>query len=211
MQRLSIARSLRLALVALTLALAAIAALGVASLYNSRQSYENKLEQTSSLATAAANLAGAGIAEEEVLRDARGPQAATARAQVAAAYENASNTATALAANDPPSEHLAKAQIAAENQARTLATNNQLPAATAANGPLATARALATELQARQTTRQAQARQQARDASRRALLLIIVAGVLALAGALALITVLVRSTTSCRPLTAWPRASSSSA
>ena len=78
MQRLSIARSLRLALVALTLALAAIAALGVASLYNSRQSYENKLEQTSSLATAAANLAGAGIAEEEVLRDARGPQAAAA-------------------------------------------------------------------------------------------------------------------------------------
>jgi signal transduction histidine kinase len=193
MQRLSIARSLRLALVALTLALAAIAALGVASLYNSRQSYENKLEQTSSLATAAANLAGAGIAEEEVLRDARGPQAAAAGAQVAAAYDTAANTATALAANDPTSQHLVKAQIAAENRARTLATNDQLPAATAASGPLATARALATELQARQTTRQAQARQQARDASRRALLLIIVAGVLALAGALALITVLVRS------------------
>src|ERR1700757_4649322 len=93
MQRLSIARSLRLALVALTLALAAIAALGVASLYNSRQSYENKLEQTSSLATAAANLAGAGIAEEEVLRDARGPQAAAAGAQVATAYQAAANTA----------------------------------------------------------------------------------------------------------------------
>ena len=43
MQRLSIARSLRLALIALTLALAVIAALGVASLYNSRQSYESKL------------------------------------------------------------------------------------------------------------------------------------------------------------------------
>ena len=91
MQRLSIARSLRLALVALTLALAVIAALGVASLYNSRQSYENKLEQTSSLATAAANLAGAGIAEEEVLRDARGPSAAAARAQVATAYETAAH------------------------------------------------------------------------------------------------------------------------
>ncbi|MFZ0977602.1 MAG: hypothetical protein WAN22_35625, partial [Solirubrobacteraceae bacterium] len=151
MQRLSIAHSLRLALVALTLALAAIAALGVASLYNSRQSYENKLEQTSSLATAAANLAGAGIAEEEVLRDARGPQAAAAGAQVATAYATAANTARTLAANDPTSEHLVKAQIAAENRARTLATNNQLPAATAASGPLATARALATELQARQT------------------------------------------------------------
>ena len=193
MQRLSIARSLRLALVALTLALAVIAALGVASLYNSRQSYENKLERTSSLATAAANLAGAGIAEEEVLRDARGPQAAPARAQVANAYEAAATTATSLAENDPTSEHLVRAQIAAENQARNLATSNQLPVATAANGPLATARALATQLQARQAARQAQARRQARDASRRALLLIVVAGVLALAGALALITVLVRS------------------
>ena len=60
MQRLSIARSLRLALVALTVALAVVAALGIASLYNSRQRYENRLEQTSSLATAAANLAERG-------------------------------------------------------------------------------------------------------------------------------------------------------
>ncbi|MGH2887306.1 MAG: ATP-binding protein [Solirubrobacteraceae bacterium] len=193
MQRLSIARSLRLALVALTLALAVIAALGVASLYNSRQSYENKLEQTSSLATAAANLAGAGIAEEEVLRDARGPQAAAARAQVAAAYQQAATTATKLAAGDPPSENLIRAQIAAENQARHLALTGQLPAATAVNGPVATARALATELQHRQAVRQAQARTQARSDSRKALVLIVVAGVLALAGALALITVLVRS------------------
>ena len=149
MQRLSIARSLRLALVALTLALAVIAALGVASLYNSRQRYENKLEQTSSLATAAANLAGAGIAEAEVLRDARGPQAAAARAQVAAAYQQATTTATKLAAGDPTSENLIRAQVAAENQARHLALTGQLPAATAVNGPVATARALATELQHR--------------------------------------------------------------
>jgi len=193
MQRLSIAHSLRVALVALTLALAAIAALGVASLYNSRQTYENKLEQTSSLATAAANLAGAGIAEEEVLRDARGPQAAAARAEVASAYRTAASTATDLAKPDPASERLVRAQIAAENKARILALTGQLPAATAVNGPLATARALGTRLQARQLTRQAQARSQARSDSRRALTLIVVAGVLALAGALALITVLVRS------------------
>ena len=193
MQRLSIARSLRLALVALTLALAAIAALGVASLYNSRQTYENKLEQTSSLATAAANLAGAGIAEEEVLRDARGPGAAAARSQIAATYQAAAQTATNLAQGDPTSERLLKAQVAAENQARRLASSRQLPAATAVNGPLAQARTLATQLQARQVTREAQARKQARSGSRRALLLIVVAGVLALAGALALITVLVRS------------------
>jgi signal transduction histidine kinase/CheY-like chemotaxis protein/HAMP domain-containing protein len=193
MQRLSIARSLRLALVALTLALAAVAALGIASLYNSRQSYENKLEQTSSLATAAANLAGAGIAEEEVLRDARGPAAAAARAQAAAAYRSAATAATNLARSDPTSEHLVRAQIAAENQARYLALTGQLPPATAVNGPLTTARTLATRLQQRQLTRQTQGRKQARSGSRRALLLIVVAGVLALAGALALITVLVRS------------------
>jgi signal transduction histidine kinase/HAMP domain-containing protein len=193
MQRLSIARSLRLALVALTLGLAAVAALGIASLYNSRLSYENKLEQTSSLATVAANLAGAGVAEEEVLRDARGPQAAAARAQVAAPYQAAATTAAKLAEADPASEHLVQAQIAAENQARRLALSHQLPAATAANGPLATARALATELQQRQIARETAAREQARSNSRRALTLIVVAGILALAGALALITVLVRS------------------
>jgi hypothetical protein len=62
MQRLSIARSLRLALVALTLALAIVAALGIASLYNSRQTYEKGLLTTSSLSTAGANLASAGFA-----------------------------------------------------------------------------------------------------------------------------------------------------
>src|SRR5947209_3281820 len=98
MQRLSIARSLRLALVAMTVALALVAALGIASLYNARQRYEDRLVQTSSLAT---------------------------------------------------------------------------------------------RLEARQAARQAAARRQARAASRRAILLVGVASVLALGGALALVTVLV--------------------
>ena len=46
MQRLSIARSLRLALVGLTVALALVAALGIASLYNARQRYEDRLTST---------------------------------------------------------------------------------------------------------------------------------------------------------------------
>ena len=86
MQRLSIARSLRLALVGLTVALAVVAAVGVASLYTSRQHYEDKLVDSASLATAAANLASAGVTEEEVLRDARGPGAAAARSQAAATF-----------------------------------------------------------------------------------------------------------------------------
>ncbi|MBV9605010.1 MAG: response regulator [Solirubrobacterales bacterium] len=191
MQRLSIARSLRLALVVMTLALAVVAALGIASLYNARQRYENRLTATSSLATAGANLAGAGIAEEEVLRDARGADAPAARRQVAAAYSAAAATATSLARGDPISERLVAEQIAAEDSARSLADRGDL--STAVSGPLARSRALAAQLQARQSSRQAQARRQARSDSRRALLLVIVAGVLALAGALALITALVRA------------------
>jgi signal transduction histidine kinase len=193
MQRLSIARSLRLVLVALTLALAVVAALGIASLYNARQRYENTLSRASSLAVAGANLAAAGIAEQAVLREARGPNAAAARAQVAAAYDSAAATATRLAADDPTSTRLVREQVAAQAQARHLADTGAPEAATATTGPLATARARADELQARQTTRQAAARSKARSESRRALLLIVAAGVLALAGALALIAVVVRS------------------
>src|SRR5438309_1413694 len=43
MQRFSIARSLRLALVGLTIVLALVAAIGVSSLYSARQGYENLL------------------------------------------------------------------------------------------------------------------------------------------------------------------------
>jgi signal transduction histidine kinase/CheY-like chemotaxis protein/HAMP domain-containing protein len=193
MQRLSIARSLRLALVALTVALAVVAALGTASLYDSRQHYENTLSQASALSISAANLAGAGIAEQEVLRDATGPGAPAARAQAAADYQSAASTATDLAKGDGPSERLVREQIAAEATARTMAGAGRLAAATAVTGPLAQARALAGELQARQVAREASARTQARSDSRRALLLVVIAGVLALAGALALITAVTRS------------------
>ena len=191
MQHLSIARSLRLALVAMTLALALVAALGIASLYNARQRYETRLTNTSSLATAGANLASAGIAEEEVLRDARGPSAAAARRQVAAAFNGAAATAASLARNDPTSHRLVQQQIAAERAARTLAVRGSY--STALSGPLDQARRLAAELQARQAALQTQARRQARADSRHALLLVIVAVVLALGGALALVTVVVRA------------------
>jgi hypothetical protein len=51
---LPIARSLRLALVGLTVILAVIAALGIASLYGARQSHENTLQASSSLSSASA-------------------------------------------------------------------------------------------------------------------------------------------------------------
>ncbi len=186
MQRLSIARSLRLALVAMTLALAVVAALGIAGLYNARQRYEDRLIQTSSLAIAGANLASAGNAEEAVLREPRGATAPAARRQ-AAAYDAAAARALSLARSDPQSERLVRTQFAAENRARDLARAG--PLATAVNGPLAEASALSAQLQARQSARQAEARRQARADSRKAILIIVIAAVLALTGALALITI----------------------
>jgi signal transduction histidine kinase/CheY-like chemotaxis protein/HAMP domain-containing protein len=204
MQRLSIARSLRVALVGLTLVLAVIAALGVSSLYNARQRYENTLAASSSLATAAANLAAAGIAEEEVLRDARGPTAASSRAQIATAYRDAATSATTLARLDPLSARLIAAQIAAGAGAQQLLKTGRLAAATAVNGPLTQARSLELRVQARQAGRQAAARSKARSDTRRAVILVAVAGLLALLAALALITAVVR--TMRRPLDELVRA-----
>ncbi len=153
MQRLSIARSLRLALLALTLVLAVVAAVGVASLYHARQRYEDTLLQSSALSTAAANLAAAGVSEDEVLRDARGPAAAGARGQASAAYGAAARRASSLAVSDQISAGLVRRQVTAEAQARRLAAGGRLELATAPTGPLARARALAAQLQARQRQR----------------------------------------------------------
>ena len=113
MPRLSIARSLRLALVGLTVALAALASLGISSLYNARQRYERTLSASSALAVAAANLESAAVAEQEVLRDAHGPSAAQARIQAADAYAAAAARATSLASGDPTSRRLVADEIAA--------------------------------------------------------------------------------------------------
>ena len=192
MQRLSIARSLRLALVGLTLALAIVAGFGVATLYKSRQHYEKRLIETSALSTAAANLTSAGVAEDEALRDARGPGSAGQRAQAQVAYLTAARTVSTLAMQDAPSRVLATKQIAAETRARRLAADGQYAAATAPDGPLDEARTLATQLQARQVTRQQIAHDDARSDTKNAIIIVAISGLVALAGALTLIALLIR-------------------
>ncbi len=172
MQRLSIARSLRLALVALTLVLAAVAVAGVSSLYSARQRYENTLTQSSELSSAAASLPAAWL-------------------DTPSSYGALAVSATRLAAHDAPSARLVSAELAAEDSARELIAAHRLQPATARSGPLEQARLLASQLQARQRTRQASAKADARSASRRALILVAVAGALALLGALGLIGVVV--------------------
>jgi signal transduction histidine kinase/DNA-binding response OmpR family regulator len=187
-----IGRVLTLVLVGLMLVFAVIAALGISSLYAARQNYENALSSTSSLSIAAANLASAGIVEEEVLRDARGPAAASERARAQASYRANATIAKRLAAGDPQSARLVDEESAAQSQARALANSGRFAVANDANGPLARSRQLAAQIQDRQRARQSAARAEARSDSRRALILIVAAGLLALLAAFALIAMIVR-------------------
>ena len=173
MQRLSIARSLRLALTGLTVLLALVAAFGVSSLYSARQRYDDRLVRTSQLASAAADLASAAVVQQEVIRDVTGPGAAAARAQATAAYGAAAARARNLAAGDPRSVALLGTELAASEGRGALAA--------------------ATALEDRQTVRQAGARARARSDSRRAITLMLVAGALAVIAALALVASLIRS------------------
>ncbi|MDQ6834780.1 MAG: ATP-binding protein [Actinomycetota bacterium] len=191
--RLSIARSLRLALTGLTIVLAAVATADVVSLYQARQSYENALARTSSLSTAAANLTSAGIAEAEVRRDATGPTAPPARARAAHAFSVAAAAALRLARSDPRSELLIRGQISQQRLARQRAAGHTLGPAAAQGGPLAAAGRLAAQVQARQQVRQRRAADDARTQSHRYAMIVIAAGVLALVAALGLITALARS------------------
>jgi signal transduction histidine kinase/HAMP domain-containing protein len=193
MSRLSIARSLRLALVGLAVALAIVAAIGIASLYSARQHYENTLVASSDLATAVANLTSAGVVQAEIQRDARGPGAPAARVSAAAAFERAARAATALAATDPTSARLVAQQIALQRQAAQQAAGHAAAPTGAGGGPLAQAGAIADRLQARERARQSQASRDDRSQSRTAVIVVVVAGALALMAALALIAALVRS------------------
>ncbi len=191
--RLSIARSLSLALTLLTIVLAIVAGAGVASLYRARQRYERTLARTSSVQTAAANLTSAGIAEAEVLRDSAGPAAPAARLEARRNYAAVAATATKLARSDPATAKLVAAQIAEQAQARRLAATGRLTTAEAGGGPLQRSSAIASSIQARQQTLQSQASSRAQSQSNNAIALVIGTGIAALAGALALIAALVHS------------------
>jgi signal transduction histidine kinase/FixJ family two-component response regulator len=193
MGRFSIARSLRLALIGLAIALASVAAAGIASLYSARQSYENTLARSSDLGTAVANLTSAGVVQVEIAHDATGPLAPAARRQARAAFDRSAQAATDLAAPDASSAKLLAHQIALQRLAVAQAQSGRLKSASAGGGTLASAAAVADQLQARQRLRQDQASDHDRSKSRGAITIAIVAGVLALIAALVLIAGLVRS------------------
>jgi signal transduction histidine kinase/ActR/RegA family two-component response regulator/HAMP domain-containing protein len=193
MQRLPIARSLRLALVGLTVVLTLVAAIGVARLYQARQRYENLLVQSSALASADADTLSAGIDAASVLAEAPGPTGASARRAATSAFTTAAATATALSLADGPSATLLARQLAAERRGVALGNRGGRALATAVTGPLAEGRRLETAIERRAVARQSVARAAARHESRQALIVVIVAGLLALAAAIALIGALVAS------------------
>ncbi len=191
--RISIARTLSVALTALTIVLAVVAGAGVASLYRARQRYERTLAQTSELSTAVANLTSASITEDEVLRDASGPAAGGERRSATAAFDAAAAEATAAARSDPISARLVAAQVATQNRARRLASTGHSQTATTSGSALTRSTQIAARTQARQRMLERRASSRAQSQSHNAIVLVIVAGALALIGALILIAALVHS------------------
>ena len=115
-RRWSIARSLLLALVGLTLALSVIAAVAVSSMYSTRQDYENALARTYAVETAGANLLTASVVEEAVRRSGRG--GAGGRRQARATFERAA-VAARRAAGDRAAGRLVAAARRAQARARS--------------------------------------------------------------------------------------------
>ncbi|MFL5843320.1 MAG: ATP-binding protein [Solirubrobacteraceae bacterium] len=182
MARLTFARSLRLALLGLTVVLAAIAAGGVAFLYDTRQHYEDRLAAAYELRTAASRLLAAGVVEEATLRTARGNGAARQREAARRAFELTLEDARTLAHSDPASVEALEA--AARRQAALRAHPRNLAA------PLAAREALAA-LARRQRARLDDAHDKATTDSRTALLAAGAGGLLALITALVLVAALI--------------------
>ena len=126
MGRFSIARSLRLALIGLAIALSVVAAAGIARLYSARQNYEDVLARSSNLGTAVANLTSAGVVQVEILHDARGKQAPAVRRLAASEFTRAAAQAKSLAASDPVSASLVAQQIVLQRAAARLAARRRL-------------------------------------------------------------------------------------
>src|SRR4051812_39304122 len=180
-RRLSIARSVQLALLGLTIALTAIAGFGVGALYSSRQAYEDRLAHAFEVKAAAGRLLAASVVEEATLRAKRSGSASARPAKAANAYAGSLADTRRKAADDPASLRLIDAAGRAQAQLRR-------PSAPA--GAALRARAPITRLSRRQDTRLEAADKSARGDSRRALASITAAGGLALAGAIALVALL---------------------
>jgi signal transduction histidine kinase/CheY-like chemotaxis protein/HAMP domain-containing protein len=193
-RRRSIGRSLRVALLGLTIGLAVIGAIGIAALYDARQQYEDRLSSTNALEVAAANLLSAAIALEANLARPHTPETATFVARAARELDRNGGRIRALAREDAASRALAARISAARHAARALALTPAQPAArTRSARALPAARRAARALGVRQGVRREAARRDAAHRSRSALVAIALGAGLALVAALAFLTLLIRT------------------
>jgi signal transduction histidine kinase len=193
-RRRSIARTLRIALLGLTIGLAVIGAIGIAALYSARQDYENSLSSTAALEVAAANLMSATIALEANL--ARPPSVRTTPfvAQSARALDRDAALVRALARDDPSSRALAVPVAPAQRASRVLARLPERATTRAKTARrLPAVRRAVQRLVPRQHVLRETARDDAAGRTRSALLAIGLGAGLALVAVLAFLTLLIRT------------------
>jgi signal transduction histidine kinase len=193
-RRGSIARTLRLALIGLTLGLAAIGAIGLAALYNARQDYEDLLSSTSQVEVAAASALTATVALQANLSRPRSHSAATFVARAAGELDGAAARVLRLSQADVASHIQARRIGPARRAARALAAH-PTPATTraAAARTLPTVRDAMRRLALRQGARRTAGHARATRRSRSALIAIGLGAGLALVAVLAFLTLLIRT------------------
>jgi signal transduction histidine kinase/HAMP domain-containing protein len=192
-RRRSIARTLRVVLLGLTIGLAIIGAIGIATLYDARQQYEDRLLATSALEVSAANLLSAAVALEANL--ALPPTVQTTRfvARAAGELDGQGGRVRVLAREDPPSRAQSRRITRARYAARALALDPGLARARRrAADALPTVRSATRLLALRQAVRRDDARAEARRRTRSAFAAIVLGAGLALVAALAFLTLLIQ-------------------
>jgi signal transduction histidine kinase/DNA-binding response OmpR family regulator len=183
-RKLSIGRSFRLALVGLALVLAVLAALAAWQLYDVRRDYETSLSSAYALEAAAGQLLAAGIAEQATLQTATPAERAEAARRARTLFAASAAEARALAREDPASARLVDGAIDGQRAARAEGGTGV--------GAVATRTTIA-ELIDRQHERRDAARADAASDTRRAIVAVAVAGLLALVLALAVVTAILNA------------------
>ncbi|MEA2219440.1 MAG: hypothetical protein QOJ35_2066 [Solirubrobacteraceae bacterium] len=189
-----IARTLRLALLGLTVGLAILGAIGIAALYDARQQYENRLAATAALEVASANLLSAAVALEANLARPKTPQTTRFVARAARELDRDATRVQALADDDATSRALSAAIAPAHRAARVLA---RLPERASTRSKTAdrlpVVRRSVARLAARQVVRRADARAKTAGRTRSALVAIALGAGLALIAVLAFLALLIRT------------------
>ena len=192
--RRSIASTLQLALLGLTILLAIIGAVGIAALYDARQNYEDEVAEASALEVATANLLASTVALEANLARPRSRRAARFTAAAARSFDQVAGRVAALSDGDDASLALAARIAPARRDATALGVHPTIDATRErATRDLRAVRSAVQRLAARQGERRDEARDRATDRSRSALLAIGFGAGLALVGVLAFLTLLIRA------------------